>query len=35
MTAHDLQNGGEHNAPGPNTVLQLFDVRGFINPSLR
>ena len=35
MTAHDLQNGGEHNAPGSNAVLQLFDVGRFVNSSLR
>jgi hypothetical protein len=35
VTAHDLQNGGEHDPPGPNAILQLFDVGSFINLSLR
>ena len=35
VTAHDLQNGGEHNPPGSNTVLQLFDVRGFVDQMVR
>ena len=28
VMAHDLQDGGEHNPPGPDAILQLFDVRG-------
>jgi hypothetical protein len=35
VTAHDLENGGEHDAPGSNTVLQPLDVRGYIHSSLR
>jgi hypothetical protein len=35
VTTHDLQDGGEHDPPGPDAVLQLFDVRGFVDPSLR
>jgi hypothetical protein len=34
MTAHDLQNGGEHDAPGSNAILQLFYVCRVFNPSL-
>ena len=34
VTAHDLQDGGEHDSAGPDAVLQLFDVRGFVDPSL-
>jgi hypothetical protein len=35
VTAHDMQNGGEHNASGSNAVIQFFDVCGFVNSSLR
>jgi hypothetical protein len=35
MGAHNLQNRGEDNAPGANTVLQSFNIGGFINSPLR
>ena len=34
VTAHDLQNGREHDAPGSNAILQLFYVCRVFNPSL-
>ena len=34
VSAHDLQNRGEDDAPGPNTILQFFEMCGFINSSL-
>jgi len=34
VSAHDLQNRGEDDAPGPNTILQFLEMRGFVNSSL-
>jgi nicotinamidase/pyrazinamidase len=35
VTAHDLQDGGEHDPSRPDAILELFDMSGCVDPSLR